>query len=1234
MDRVNRWKRRGSLLLALLLVVSLFSGIRLKAEEAGFEDFDVFTLVQEGFTGGHPAVEKTQDCIYTYDFSDNDGFNSKGIRHAGVALLPDAFTGDFEISAVIEPLAWHRIGTGAVVGVALFTKEGDEPSLQKYFSLVQRGDEPHQITAYHYRFKDGSWGLAAQGTKVNPGENGISEITLRRTGTTITAVVNGEEIHRSSSGEEQGCYPADLDGSAYLGLVWDGCDARISGLKITVGENVLYDQTKDDSVSLLHPEAPADRPELEAADGGVSWNFDIEKSGYDAMVISVQDSAGNLLTASRVYPGETSGTFTFAKDGETELKFTACGVYRSEGELKQGPAAEQVVASSGITAPAVTAKAMGKDTVQLAWTLSENAASYTVEYKRNAEESWIQIPEAPYTEADGKCTFAIGGLFPDTLYDARVILVDQQQKEYASETVSVQTERDSVWLINIFGSSTKQPTEQNIAAGTYDRITENADGTVLIESVGGAGKLQDQHDGIAYYYASVPREKNAALSADITLLYHGTEGKGGDNKQQSFGIMFRDVPNKWAGQSNAFSNMAALAPYDLDKPIRALYRTGVTADSTDGKINKKGLSPDPAGYPVVGATYHMEVRCDNTGFRFRLTDEAGTTSEYVLYHVDVPDLLFQLDPERYYVGFFAAREARILVSNIELVTTLASEDPPAEEKPVEKIQPSAAVTSVTETGRPDYALTFTTNFTGTVTVTKGEETLLEGQKVAAGTNRFDLQLAGGENELVLRILPDAEGQVLTAYDEITLVHTVAVRGGLGENDTIYVSPSASAGGAGTRADPVHLQSAVNCVLPGQTIVLLAGEYAVEQTIMIPAAASGTAEKPIRLTPEGDVTIDFRGVGGGFILAADHWIVENLTIHGSFDNGLLVRGSHNLLDHLILFGNGDTGLQISGRSADTYEMWPSYNTVQYCESYDNSDISEGDADGFAAKLCVGEGNVFDRCSAHHNSDDGWDLYVRNGTPMGPVTVRNCIAYANGYHPDGSSSKGDGNGFKLGGESVAVPHLIENCAAYLNRVDGFTANSNPTFTMKNVTSYANGGSNYTFNDTGEYTVTGAVSVKGGKPDGHASAVKDPSANLFAGDPLAEEGLFVSTEAPENTWYVDETGLASPVHLGDFLRMRDPSLGYGADLNLDPSLPLPESSAEESKAESSVPAKPETSQAESAPAEASKAESVPAEASQAAPAETPGGEPLNPLWIAIPVAVVLAGILLFLKLSKKAK
>lgn len=64
----------------------------------------------------------------------------------------------------------------------------------------------------------------------------------------------------------------------------------------------------------------------------------------------------------------------------------------------------------------------------------------------------------------------------------------------------------------------------------------------------------------------------------------------------------------------------------------------------------------------------------------------------------------------------------------------------------------------------------------------------------------------------------------------------------------------------------------------------------------------------------------------------------------------------------------------------------------CSSYLNADKGYEDADGFAAKLTVGQGNVFDGCIAAYNADDGWDLFakVQSGS-IGVVTIQNCVAF---------------------------------------------------------------------------------------------------------------------------------------------------------------------------------------------------------------------------------------------------
>ena len=56
---------------------------------------------------------------------------------------------------------------------------------------------------------------------------------------------------------------------------------------------------------------------------------------------------------------------------------------------------------------------------------------------------------------------------------------------------------------------------------------------------------------------------------------------------------------------------------------------------------------------------------------------------------------------------------------------------------------------------------------------------------------------------------------------------------------------------------------------------------------------------------------------------------------------------------------------------------------------------------------------------------------------------------------------GNGFKLGGEGLPVPHVIKNSLAFANNMDGFTDNFNPgTLTVENNVSIDNKRFNYLF------------------------------------------------------------------------------------------------------------------------------------------------------------------------------
>lgn len=131
-----------------------------------------------------------------------------------------------------------------------------------------------------------------------------------------------------------------------------------------------------------------------------------------------------------------------------------------------------------------------------------------------------------------------------------------------------------------------------------------------------------------------------------------------------------------------------------------------------------------------------------------------------------------------------------------------------------------------------------------------------------------------------------------------------------------------------------------------------------------------------------------------MLDGDYWHFYGFEITKAADNGMLLSGSNNRLERMVFNDNQDTGLQLSRykTSAATIADWPSNNLILNCTSKNNCDnATMENADGFAAKLTCGEGNVFDGCMSYNNSDDGWDLFAKSETgPIGVVTIQNCVA----------------------------------------------------------------------------------------------------------------------------------------------------------------------------------------------------------------------------------------------------
>lgn len=290
---------------------------------------------------------------------------------------------------------------------------------------------------------------------------------------------------------------------------------------------------------------------------------------------------------------------------------------------------------------------------------------------------------------------------------------------------------------------------------------------------------------------------------------------------------------------------------------------------------------------------------------------------------------------------------------------------------------------------------------------------------------------------------------------------------------LYVSPSGKSTAAGTQNAPMDLLTAINCISAGYTIWMEEGTYKAYELygapIVIAESNSGAegAYKTISSINGGTVTIDFSGMAElgsnrGIVLDGSYWHFYDIDICNAGDNGMLLSGDNNIIELCQFYANHDSGLQISryNTSADTIDLWPSNNLILNCTAFDNKDEATCEnADGFAAKLTCGEGNVFDGCISYCNSDDGWDLYAKPATgSTGVVTIKNSVAFGNGKLTNGEgSANGDMNGFKLGGSNkqCPTPHVVTNCIAFNNGATGFTDNGNGgAVTLTNCTSVNNG------------------------------------------------------------------------------------------------------------------------------------------------------------------------------------
>ena len=903
------------------------------------------------------------------------------------------------------------------------------------------------------------------------------------------------------------CWEVTLEdaGTYYLG----GSEKKNYIFRVEVTEGEQEEISRADWSTVAAPEIAEVKQNGDKID--ITVKAVVGNDGADKIVITLQNEenteVGNVTSSAK--KDKHTVSITPDKSGT----YTASVVATREGETDKAGNNKEVYFSLPLATPVISsATSKGNGAVEVVWSAVKEATGYAVTATAEGENEVSKAVTADET------TVLLEGLTVGKTYTISVVAVRGEDKtKPGTATVTVTAEAQRVWSKSTYGSSTDS--KNNGVIGNAN------DGKVTVYSEGGKGKIvPGSTDGLTFYYTAIdPETENFTLTADIHV-----DSWTLSNGQEGFGMMAADAVGSngdgTAFWNNAYQAIATKVEYYWDGEdvttdssankismklgLGAISRLGVTAD--DVAAIKNGTITMPAGYVSETTTletgaatkgpgtynlvgnwnkkaeptgnlenpltdFRLQIQRNNTGYYLRYLDKDNKVIKEVRYYDLERTSLTQIDKDNIYVGFFASRNARITVSNIDLKTIKPADDEKAEEREIEYVYPINTIESPVFSNSADYNLVYYGNADGTLVVKdqNGKEVLNKEFK-ALTKETVALKLNSGKNAFMINFIPDkeykpGEFKLMTSYDPVTINHTVEYK--TVENNNIYVSPNGKSNAAGTKDAPMDIYTAVKIAAPGQKILIKEGTYNLSSTVKVERGINGTADAMIYMIADPEAgsrpVFDFGGKCAGMVLAGDYWYFQGFDVTRSADaqKGIQVSGNHNILDRIKAYKNGNTGIQISRYlGTDQFNQWPAHNTILNCSSYLNADKGYEDADGFAAKLTVGQGNVFDGCIAAYNADDGWDLFakVQSGS-IGVVTIQNCVAFKNGYILDENGREinaGNGNGFKMGGDSMPGAHVLKNSVAFANKAKGIDSNSCPDIKVYSSTTFDNESYNVAF------------------------------------------------------------------------------------------------------------------------------------------------------------------------------
>ena len=849
----------------------------------------------------------------------------------------------------------------------------------------------------------------------------------------------------------------------------------------------------------------------------VTWGMVIGYDGADSVTVTLKDGSGNVIDTKSVADTGNGGSVSFqpTASGSYAVWITASRADEAD-KTGAGMAVEDFLLP--LSAPTIaSATSLGGGKVNLIWDSVAEAESYnvycdgtlvanvtandytvsgltvgtkytfTLEAVRGSEVSAASAAVAATATEDAQAVWSFLSYGPST-GDSKNGYTGSINED-GKVTVYATSSGGKIQLKDVDGLSyyyTAVPADKNFtfrATLTVDEWTytngQEGFGLLAMDTVPAHGDYTHWTNqymamlGKVEYFYDFANNEIVNEANDYTIKYSMKLGLGVASK---LGITPENLDKILSNDTDTILKVASGITYPLELSAAQQNLPKGTYNIVGNVTNTDALA---AGAESIAdlTTFTLEIQKNNTGYFITYYDAEGNIlGQQKNYD---PTALQQLDTENVYVGFFVARNGKITFSDVTLTTIDPSEDAPAEEKPVTYITPSCMVVSPMVANDPDYTLSLNANVAGTASVSIDGAAPVEYS--VSGDGRCDIPVTltkTGTTKIEIEFCPDPDQDLgedvkLANSDPIITSVNVTYVTDYANQKNLYVSPNGKSTATGYYQDPIDIYTAVSVVQPGQTIVLLEGTYSLTQNVFIARGIDGTADSPIRMIADPNAAtrpvLDFSGANGveGITLVGSYWYMQGFDVVNTPNGkaGIHVAGHYNTLDLVNAYDNGGTGIQISRYAgSDLKSEWPSYNLILNCTAYNNADSGYEDADGFGAKLTIGEGNVFDGCIAYHNADDGWDLYAKVETgAIGSVTIRNCVAYENGY-VEGENGElinaGNGNGFKMGGSNIPGAHKIINSYSFFNKAKGFDSNSCPDIIVENCIAYNNESYNIAF------------------------------------------------------------------------------------------------------------------------------------------------------------------------------